>query len=223
MSFSSHIPLARIIALLIVLVAAVPAARMAENGIGSSHEFGPVDLVGLPQKVDEWTKAGDHPIDGISQKELQPDDYLSRVYEDPSGFPIELLVVYGHLKMTFHSPEQCLPGGGFQIAAKAKVGTQDGLPWDMNLFRIERKDRETGRVARAVVLYCFVQGEKATPNLIQHNINLLAAHFSRRKPTGAFVRIVVPIASTEQVAVARGKSFVRSVYPELQKRISPSE
>lgn len=200
-----------------LLLITVPLMGLADATDRESLYTGKVGLSDLPKQVNEWT-GKEYPLDDLSLEQLTPDDYVWRIYEDPYGVPLDFMVVYGHLKQTFHSPGFCLPGGGWQIAAKSEAkADSSGLPVPMNLFHIQ-KDFE-GRQYRQVVLYCFVQGDNATPSLMKHNLNLLKARLLHQRATGALVRVTVPIYSTEDVAIARAKTFINTIYPELRQRI----
>lgn len=201
----------------ILLLGAIPVM----NAAGSAHvpdKFATnVGLTDLPKQIEEW-KGVDQKLDPISLKELQPDDYVWRTYTDPNGIPLDFMVVYGHLKKTFHSPGFCLPGGGWQIEQKSETPVDGGgLPIEMNLFRIQH-DYE-GRTYKQVVLYAFVQGDRSTPSLITHNLNLLRAHLLRQRSTGALVRVIIPVVSTDDVAIARAKDFLHVMYPKVRERI----
>jgi len=202
---------------LVLLLAAVPAMRMAGNAHVPDKYATNVGLKELPKQVNEWA-GKDQELDELSLSELEPDDYVWRTYTDPNGIPLDFMVVYGHLKKTFHSPGFCLPGGGWQIEQKSETPVDGGgLPMAMNLFRIQR-DYE-GHTYKQVVLYAFVQGDRSTPSLITHNLNLLRAHLLRERSTGALVRVIMPVVSTDDVAVTRAKAFLNAIYPDVKKRI----
>lgn len=209
-------PIRWIIVLALFLLTA-PLMKMADGmkaGDEYSHNVG---LKDLPRQVSEW-KGTDHELDKLSLDLLMPDDYLWRSYEDPSGLPLDFLVVYGHLKQTFHSPGFCLPGGGWQIVQKSEVPVASGgLPMEMNLFLIQRVI--DGQDVKQVVMYSFMQGDNATSSLVKHNWNLLMAHFKQTRRTGALVRVIIPVTSTEDAAVARATDFITRIYPDLRKRI----
>lgn len=200
-----------------LLLGAIPVMKAAGNAHQPDKYATNVGLSKLPLTVAEW-KGEDQKLDKISLQELEPDDYVWRTYTDPNGIPLDFMVVYGHLKKTFHSPGFCLPGGGWQIEQKSETPVDGGgMPVDMNLFRIQR-DYE-GHTYKQIVLYAFVQGDRSTPSLITHNLNLLRAHLLRQRSTGALVRVIIPVVSSDDVAVARAKDFLRGIYPQVRQRI----
>ncbi|HEY3414276.1 MAG TPA: EpsI family protein [Armatimonadota bacterium] len=215
---SPPIGLLRWIVVLALFLLTAPLVRMADSmkvPDAYSHNVG---LTQLPLAVGEWTCKQNEDLDKLSLDLLKPDDYVFREYRDPIGWPLSFLVVYGHLKQSFHSPGFCLPGGGWQIMEKSdEPVAEGGLPIEMNRFLIQRVI--DGHDYKQVVLYCFVQGDNATPSLMKHNWNLLMAHFQQKRRTGALVRVIIPVVSTEDVALARAKDFITRIYPELKKRI----
>lgn len=211
--------------LLALFLLTAPLVRMAD-AMKQPDEFSrDVGLRNLPTQVGEWTAVPSQPgkgingeLDKVSLDLLKPDDYVWRTYTDRIGIPLDYLVVYGHLKQTFHSPGFCLPGGGWQIMEKSdEPVSAGGLPIDMNLFLIQRVIR--GQDVKQVVLYCFVQGDNATPSLVKHNWNLLMTHFKHTRRTGALVRVIIPVTSTQDEAVARAKDFITRIYPDMRKCI----
>lgn len=207
----------RWIIVLALFLLTAPLVRMADSMKVPDQYSRSVGLRELPLVVGEWTGKDDD-LDALSLDLLKPDDYVLRTYQDPVGIPLNFLVVYGHLKQSFHSPGFCLPGGGWQIMQKSEEPvTAGGLPIEMNRFLIQRVI--DGHDIKQVVIYCFVQGDNATSSLMRHNWNLLMAHFQQKRRTGALMRVIIPVVSTEDVAVARAKDFITRIYPELKKRI----
>ena len=211
------IALVHYIVVVVLLLGALPVLKMAGDAHVPDKYATNVGLNKLPMQVAEWN-GEEMKLDDISLQQLQPDDYVWRTYTDPNGIPLDFMVVYGHLKQTFHSPGFCLPGGGWRIDLKSETPSKGGgLPIQMNLFQIQREYE--GHSYRQIVLYAFLQGDRATPSLITHNLNLLRAHLRHERSTGALVRVIIPVVSTDDVALTRAKDFINRIYPDLRKRI----
>jgi hypothetical protein len=132
------IALAHYIVVVVLLLGAIPVLKMAGDAHVPDKYATNVGLKELPVRVAEWT-GKDMELDAVSLEQLQPDDYVWRTYTDPNGIPLDFMVVYGHLKQTYHSPGFCLPGGGWQIDQKSETPSKGGgLPIQMNLFQIQR-------------------------------------------------------------------------------------
>lgn len=223
MNSDRPVTLARYITVIVLLLVTIPLAAVAQRGV-SGGQYGSVNLKNVPawKQVGEWSTHQDNTLSDIEMTELEPDDYLSRIYAHPSGLWLDYLVVYGHLKKTFHEPAFCLPGGGFNIekTGNLEAGKQ-GLPVSMGYFLIQKEYEEQGQTinVKLVVLYSYLQGDHSTPNLAAHNWNLLKARMGRKVATGAFVRVIIPVAESEEAAIARATEFLKGAYPDLNKKL----
>jgi EpsI family protein len=177
---------------------------------------GQADLSLVPTAFDGW-RSTEHMLDDVSLDLLEPDGVLWRTYTDPEGLPLDFLVVYGHQKKTFHSPGFCLPGGGWEVAEKRRLALEiPGLSeqeMDANLFRIQNQGRNQ------IVIYWFAHGSTTTPSLFKHNLNLLFSRVFHRRATGALVRVLAPVITTEDDAVRRAIQLLSGVYPEVSRQI----
>lgn len=215
----------RYLLIIALFLGTMPLMRMADGSRALSGFPIKIALKDLPLEVGPEKAVEDGTLDDLSLSELEPDEYLWRRYAKAFEYqgktyqiPLDFMVIYGHQKKTFHSPGFCLPGGGWQIAAKTDASVRsERLPMPMNLFYIQREFE--GREARQIVIYSFMQGDRATANLVAHNINLLRARILHQRPTGALVRVVVPVVTTEDEAIERATDFITAVYPKLRQRI----
>lgn len=73
---------------------------------------------------------------------------------------------------------------------------------------------------RQIAIYWFAHGRTTTPSLVRFNANLLLSRIAHRNAGGALVRLVLPVASTEEQALKQAVSFLTRVYPEVIRRIS---
>jgi EpsI family protein len=174
----------------------------------------PVDLGRVPIKIETW-HAKQVTMDNASRKLLTPDAYLWRNYISPKEPPVNLFVVYGHSKNTFHSPGFCLPGGGWQVASKRDIVFDYGtgqLP--MNLFQIQKDG------IRQLVLFSFVAGEASTSSLYRHNWNLLVDRVFHRTNGGALLRLVIPMEGSEKQALEKAARFARDALPPIRDELA---
>jgi EpsI family protein len=203
-----------------LILCALFAAALWLQSLGrlaSSPVKGGAELSRIPARFGGW-RSEEHKLDAVSARLLEPDAVLWRTYVDPEGRPLDFLVVYGHRKKSFHSPGFCLPGSGWEVAAKErltlKIPGAPGGSVEANLFRIQNKG------VQQLALYWFAHGRTTTPSLFQHNLNLLKSRLMHRRAFGALVRVVVPVVTTEQDALRRAVVFLREVYPEVNRQIS---
>jgi len=168
----------------------------------------------VPMRIGEWQGADQGPVDDVSREMLQPDAVIWRTYQNPAGATAELMVIYGHQKATFHSPGQCLLGGGWNIVAKerAKVSV-DGRDLEVNRFRVQ-----TGE-GRAVVFYGYVQGHRVTPSWVKHQFYLATDRARGRVPMGALVRVIVPVTGSQAAADRAGIELMQGVLPGVLRSL----
>ena len=126
------ISLVHYIVAVVLLLGAAPVMKMAGAAHVPDKYATNVGLDKLPLQVAEW-KGKDIELDKVSLEELEPDDYVWRTYTDPNGIPLDFMVVYGHLKKTFHSPGLGTRLGRHVMSAgQVKVAGAPGVtaaPW----------------------------------------------------------------------------------------------
>jgi EpsI family protein len=177
---------------------------------------GPVvtDLSALPMAVSGWTATDTGPLDRQSQEMLHPDAYLGRVYTRADGYPIDVTVVFGHAKETFHSPGFCLLGGGWNIIRKGRrtmtLGAGNARV-EANQFSLQRREE------RSVVLYWYASKEETTPSWLQLQYRLLRNRLTGRSPAGALVRVTAPVGESDEKAAAAGEELIGKLYPDLTR------
>ncbi|MGQ9697369.1 MAG: exosortase C-terminal domain/associated protein EpsI [Armatimonadota bacterium] len=193
----------------------IGAAAVVQSHSGSDHRASSrrVELSGVPTSFMGWSSR-ELNLGPDSMKLLEPDAVLWRLYTDPTGLPLEFLVVFGHQKKTFHSPGFCLPGGGWEVTAKRSAVLHiDSIPVHAAVLQLQR-DRH-----RQLAIYWFVHRKSTTPSVVRHNVNMLLSRIAHREAGGALVRVLLPITSTEEEAIQRATAFLSKIYPEVVSRI----
>ena len=174
-------------------------------------------FIDFPMKLDGWL--------GISLTlekkyidELRFDDYVLADYRFGDGQPVNLYAAYYRSQrkgQSAHSPQSCLPGGGWEISSLNRVD----LPANSSIVRslhmnraLIQKDRQ-----KQIVLYWFKQRERNLTNEYLVKLFLLWDGLSRGRTDGALVRIVslVGPGETEDIVDQRLLRFVSTVEPEL--------
>jgi hypothetical protein len=117
-------------------------------------------LASLPLRLGRWI-GRDDPIDPEVLREAQCDDFVNRTYEDPGrpGRPLHLWINYSvHGLNLRHSPEICLPSGGWtKVEAQTRpIGVErpGGPP-----LTIMRLGYEQGDVVQGVGFWYYIFGE----------------------------------------------------------------
>ncbi len=204
-----------IIAMFLLAWGMVVYARQAENRVVTF----PIDTNQVPATIAGFHLVEQQDLDDLSKQMLTPDAYIVRNYADARGYPVSVLVIYGHQKNTFHSPGYCLPGGGWAIQKKevesVPVVAPDGRQYEaeMNRFLLQKNE------LKQVVLYCFIEGGRVTPSIFRHNWYLLQDRLLHRPAMGALLRIIVPVADNEEQAAQIARSFARELVPIVQHQL----
>lgn len=175
----------------------------------------PVPIERVPMRVGHWRGTDLGPFDRVTMDMLKPDAYLNREYLSAEGLRAHLAVICGHQKSTFHSPGFCLLGGGWNIVSKSRVSFQPpgASAVTANRFLLVREGRH------AVVLYYYLQGNRATPSWVVHQAYLVMDRLHRSNPGGALVRLTLPAAADGAAATERGLGLLRDLHPHLLKTL----
>lgn len=161
---------------------------------------------------------------------LKLTDYVQRVYlpassEKPvagafegrtrqAAAPVFLYVgYYGSQRTgaTYHSPKNCLPGGGWVFQSSQEVsGVLPGRPEAaVNRVVIERG------FDRQLILYWYQDRGRILASEYAAKGYLILDATTRNRTDGALVRVSVPIVGSEDEAFRHAVAFVQEAYPAL--------
>jgi EpsI family protein len=210
-----------------LLVLWIPAALMA-TGIAFTGQM--ADQRSLPLRAPLGTSipvelAGHRGQDvALSKAEVTAagvSTYMLRRYSPAGGGPPAQLYVGYYARQlrgkTIHSPKNCLPGAGWEaLAVRQRQIVVNGRSIQVNQYLIQRKQQ------RALVLYWYQGRGRVVANEYAVKANLLRDAALRRRSDEALVRIVVPITSTEDQALATATSMARVIVPRLETALPAS-
>jgi exosortase D (VPLPA-CTERM-specific) len=203
-------PLAFVLVMLIAAVVVLPV-------LGGREEISPerMKLTGFPLIVGKWHAQEDR-LDSLVEEKLSMDDYLLADYRDDKGDIINFYVAYyGSQRkgVSPHSPQVCMPGGGWLITSLEEVPVSLGDAGEITVNRtiIERDGH------RQLVYYWFEQRGRRIANHYAMKWYLLADSLSRNRTDGALVRITTGLGTTETLEAGdqRIQDFIRLALPEL--------
>jgi len=167
----------------------------------------------VPLVFADW-KGKDFSLDRESLEMLRPEAYLVRDYQDSAGNMVNLTIIYGHNKSNIHSPAFCFLGGGWNIIAKGKIlidkqgkFSRGGL--EMNRLLLQKGEQKT------LVLYSFLSPGSNTASWATFQAKFLLARLSGKRPSGALLRLVLPIQKNAKEAEAIAERFLQSCYPAI--------
>ena len=177
-------------------------------------------LSSFPMQLGPWRATNDPPIEPELLKVLGVDDYLSRVYHEPSGAGVGLyLGYYGSQRQgdTIHSPLNCLPGAGWEPVREGRItiANADGAGRDITVNRyIVRKGLDS-----MMVLYWYHGRGRVIASEYWSKFFLIHDAIRVNRTDGALVRVIAPIdlrAGDDGAAAERlAETFVRVLYPSL--------
>jgi EpsI family protein len=161
---------------------------------------------------------------------LKLTDYVMRVYQPVSSgepawgafegqtrqaaAPVWLYVgYYGSQRtgVTYHSPKNCLPGGGWVFKSSEPVsGVLPGRPDTV----VNRVVIEKG-FDRQLILYWYQDRGRIIASEYAAKGYLILDATTRNRTDGALVRVSTPIVGTEREAFRHAVAFVEQAFPAL--------
>ena len=165
----------------------------------------------FPRQIGEWSGATAQ-LDPAVEKTLGASDYLNASYIDTeSGDFVNIFVAF-YNKQTegdgIHSPEVCLPVGGWEIFSLEPFEITPGdTPY--GTFTVNRAVIQK-ELSKQLVYYWFEQRGKRIVNDFQAKMSVMVDGFTMGRTDGALVRFVTPInpGETEAEADARLQRFM---------------
>ncbi len=151
-------------------------------------------LAELPMRIGRWIGRAEA-MDPEVLREAQCDDYLSRTYEDPAhpGRALRLWINYSvHGLNLRHSPEVCLPSGGWtKVESRTRpisIERPDSAP-----FPIMRLGYEQGDVVQGVGFWYYIFGEGPLEQFTRSlPISSRSSHGRTTRGSGMTVEVFCP-------------------------------
>jgi EpsI family protein len=164
------------------------------------------DLESFPRKIGEWTLIGKSFFADNINEMLGVDDYINYTYATPSGQTANLYLSYfGAVGVTgaYHSPRNCLPGGGWNVVSLEPVPLDDQAK-GIGVGKIQRAIIQKGTEKQVVFYWFYNRGRVITSEYWDKIYLVLDALFKGRRD-GSFIRIIAPLSNEDpdkNIAVA---------------------
>lgn len=165
-----------------------------------------------PRDLDGWQSYTEN-LDPKIEKVLAADDYVNAIFQRPDATqPVSFFVAW-YDKQTegqgIHSPEVCLPTGGWEVFSLAEVPL-DFTAEGYGSFLANRAVIQKG-LSKQLVIYWFEGRGKRQSNDFRAKLVVLKDSLVTGRTDGALVRYVTPIGpdETEAAAEARMMGFIR--------------
>ena len=200
----------------IALVAIVVAGLLVNSWayLGEAH----VDRKSLsefPREVANWKQVGsDTQLDEATMKVLRASDYVLRDYRRADGVVANFYVGYYATQRdgaTYHSPLNCLPGSGWSMTEPGRltITGSDGSSFVVNRFVIQKGGQQQA------MLYWYQGRGRAVASEYWGKIYTVIDSVRLRRSDGAMVRLIVPIADSEETALKAAAELAGKISGEL--------
>ncbi len=205
------------------------AAGVAALSLGASQVVTTDSLIipdrenfaGVPDEFEGWEK-DIRPIDPTIAEVLGADDSIVINLVSPEGGVYNLYLAYLDAQRdgrSWHSPRQCIPGGGWKITRHDIIRTKsgDGGPFSYNRMIIQNGDY------RQLVYYWYDQRGRKVANEFVMKFWLIVDAVFRKRSDGAMVRLITPVSADMRVEeadqqlegmIARVESFLPAYVPD---------
>ncbi len=172
-------------------------------------------LKDFPTQIGEWSGKR-QAMEQIFLDSLTLSDYAIVEYANGRGRSVNFYTAYYESQRkgeSIHSPETCLPGGGwvFREAGGTDVGLGKG-----RTIRVNRAFMEKSGV-RQLTYYWFSMRGRVLTNLYQAKVYTFWDALTKHRTDGALVRLITPFCEDETPgdAETRLQGFTRSLVPLL--------
>ncbi len=175
-------------------------------------------LATLPLQIGEWT-GREAFVDRVYIDALLVNDHSMSNWQRPGdALPVELWVAWYDSQVkgaSVHSPQACLPGGGWQIESFAHQEVPGVLP-DGGALTVNRVVISLGEV-RSLVYYWFPQRGRHITNEFLVKWYIFQDGLTMNRTDGALVRLTTFIPDGGDIAAAdqRLQDFLRDASPRL--------
>jgi EpsI family protein len=205
--------LVRVAVVVGMLVSAALYTSSSEREVQVSHT-----AIGLlPLAIGEWTGRDAGGFEDEVLAALGVDEYISRQYTSTSGVPLALYVGYYASQRqgdTMHSPQNCLPGAGWQPTESGTVRLHSA--WrdvDVNRYVVQKGGD------RQVVLYWYQGRGRITANEYANKLRLMLDAARLHRTDGGLVRVVTPVLTDATAATANAAAFAATLLPVLSEHL----
>ncbi len=155
----------------------------------------------FPRSIADWQAGPQRALDPQVEVILAADDYYSSTITKPSvNQPVDLFIAWyaDQLSGGVHSPEVCLPGGGWEIAELNQINATDlsDAPFNLNRAVIQKG------TSRMLVYYWFEQQGQRTASGFTAKMQLMTGKLTNGRQDSGLVRLTTPIDPNEGIDAA---------------------
>ena len=171
----------------------------------------------LPLTIGQWQGHEAAPLADDVLAQLGVDDYINREYVTGSAVPVGVYIGYYESQRqgdTVHSPQNCLPGAGWQ-PIESGLATLDagGRTVQVNQFVIQKG------LDRQLVFYWYQGRGRIVANEYRNKALLMFDAARLHRTNGGLVRLIAPISTTADGAKPSLSSFAVLLLPYLDRHL----
>jgi EpsI family protein len=179
----------------------------------------------MPRNFGPWT-AQDIPLNDDTLEILGKGDFLNRVYVfqpqhgETSQPAISVFIGYfasQRTGQTMHSPQNCLPGAGWNFDSKNYTQIQDvnGKSYNVGEYVISNGE------IKQFVIYWYQAHGRSIPNEYVAKGYMVTDAIRMNRTDGALVRVITQVMPSESVETARARAihFTQQMAPDLPRFI----
>jgi len=171
----------------------------------------------FPKEIGPWTRINQREHSEGVVNMLNADDYIDYTYAAPDGRGINLYVSYFEsvgIHGGYHSPKNCLPGGGWNIAEirplTLNVRHSKSEPVQVSLMVVQQGDE------LQLTVYWYQNRGRIIASEYWEKIYLVMDALFKGRRDGSFIRIMAPTTKENmQETIASLKAFSEKSIPLL--------
>ena len=199
----------------VLIVAAGLAWQFVPPRVSAPIDRTPLAL--FPDDIGDW-QGRRNTLPALTERVLGADDYLTADFEQAGASPVNFLVAYYYSQATgggIHSPEVCIPGGGWEVSRWTSVDTGLVSPGGQALS-VNRAMIQKG-LSRQLVYYWFEQRGRSFTSDYMAKASAILDSATLGRTDGALIRVITPIAASEapEAADARLVEFLAASLPVI--------
>jgi EpsI family protein len=169
----------------------------------------------VPLQIGDWRGRDARPFDDDVIGALGVDEYINREYIARHAAPLALYIGYYASQRqgdTIHSPQNCLPGGGWQPTESGTVRVPSGGGnVDINRYVVQKGGDSV------VVLYWYQGRGRVTASDYVNKLWLMLDAARVHRTDGGLVRVMTPVVTDRSRTTADAVAFTAMLVPTLSE------
>jgi exosortase D (VPLPA-CTERM-specific) len=202
------------------LVIALATAGLAINWLGNRPppKTERLPFSQFPSRISNAMRMGaDTKFNPQTEQILGASDYVMRNYIEPTR-KFNLYIGYYETQrsgMTYHSPQNCLPGSGWEMSdgQAVEISSYAGTSFNANRYIVQQGDD------RRVMIYWYQGRGRTNTSEYRDKLDTIIDSITTGRSDGSMVRVLAPVyaGETDAEALAAAKNFAAGVYEVIPR------